>query len=113
MLPDTIFVCKIVAFRLIRASFICPASNRKIQENKKEKILSPGDVILLEIQIGYNGGPWLPIETLPAEFDAIQYATSLGIVFVPFKYKLTPSLASSTYVQGDIVSYNGVKYQAK
>ncbi|WP_051287397.1 S8 family serine peptidase [Paenibacillus taiwanensis] len=45
------------------------------------QVLSPGDVILLEIQIGY-GGPWLPIETQPAEFDAIQYATSLGIVVV-------------------------------
>nr|WP_268625151.1 hypothetical protein [Paenibacillus alvei] len=92
MLPNRIFVRKIVAFRLIRASFICSASNRKIQENKKERILSPGDVILLEIQIGYNGGPWLPIETQSAEFDAIQYVTSQGIVFVPFKYKLTPAL---------------------
>jgi chitodextrinase len=46
------------------------------------QVLSPGDVILLEIQIGYNGGPWLPIETQSAEFDAIQYATSLGIVVV-------------------------------
>lgn len=82
MLPDRIFVRKKVAFRLIRASFICSASNRKIQENKKERILSPGDVILLEIQIGYNGGPWLPIETQSAEFEAIQYATSLGIVVV-------------------------------
>ncbi|WP_081418573.1 S8 family serine peptidase [Paenibacillus sp. Leaf72] len=45
------------------------------------QVLSPGDVILLEIQIGF-GGPWLPIETQPAEFDAIQYATSLGIVVV-------------------------------
>ncbi|MBH5320211.1 S8 family serine peptidase [Paenibacillus sp. GSMTC-2017] len=43
--------------------------------------LQAGDVILLEVQVGSNNR-WLPIESQQAEFDAIQYATSLGIVVV-------------------------------
>ncbi|NEW08361.1 hypothetical protein GK047_20390 [Paenibacillus sp. SYP-B3998] len=45
------------------------------------QVLSAGDVILLEIQVGSNNA-WMPIEVQTAEFDAIKYATSLGITVV-------------------------------
>lgn len=46
-------------------------------------VLSAGDVILLEAQTGYpTANGYIPVEVYPAEFDAIQYATSLGITVV-------------------------------
>ncbi len=45
-------------------------------------IMNPGDVLLLEAQKTLPGTTYMPIEVLQAEFDAIQLATSLGIVVV-------------------------------
>lgn len=46
-------------------------------------VLAAGDVILLEAQAGYpTASGYVPVEVYPAEFDAIQYVTSLGITVV-------------------------------
>jgi len=48
-------------------------------------VLTAGDVILLEVQTSYPTTPplgYIPIEVYPAEFDAIQYAVSIGITVV-------------------------------
>jgi subtilisin family serine protease len=57
-------------------------------ENEPEAImdaaayLSPGDVMLLEMQTGDANGDLWPIEILDAQFDAISLATALGIVVI-------------------------------
>ncbi|MFB2877707.1 S8 family peptidase [Floridanema aerugineum] len=44
--------------------------------------LSPGDIILIEQQYGHPTRGWTTVEWWPAEFDAIRYAVTRGIIVV-------------------------------
>jgi hypothetical protein len=44
--------------------------------------MSYGDVLLLEAQTSYPGYSYVPVEVEQAVFDAIQYATSQGVIVV-------------------------------
>lgn len=44
--------------------------------------LGPGDIILIEQQYGHPSKGWTTVEWWPAEFDAIRYAVSKGVIVV-------------------------------
>jgi len=46
------------------------------------QVMSPGDVLLLEAQTGFNGLSNLPVEIESATFDAIRHAVDAGIIVI-------------------------------
>ena len=63
--------------------------------------MSPGDVLLLEAQTTYTGaGGFVPVEVEQAVFDAIEFATSQGIVVVEAGANGSVDLDAFTDVNG-------------
>lgn len=64
-------------YRDARLTYNLPAALRQAADS-----LSAGDIILIEQQYGHPVRGWTTVEWWPAEFDAIRYAVTKGILVV-------------------------------